>query len=381
MTSGATAERSQGACLRSGALRTALVALACLASSPTPAQESLREESGFLRSRIAGREVRFESLIVRPEHQSGRLPLALVTHGKSASGIDMGDLRAVSYASVARDLARRGWLAAVVMRRGFGQSDGPFRAAGASCGDPDMARRFALDADELEAALNTLKERTDVDPERVIALGESAGGAAVMALAQRRPPGLRGVVNVAGGLNLDGCTEKGREALVAAARHWGMVGGAPQLWLYAGNDELFPPSLVDRMRSAALDGGSDIRLVELPAMKPRGHAIFRNGLARFVWLPELDSSLRAWKLPTLPAERPKAEFARLEFSDGLNSFERYFSAPGEKALAYSKAKKLFHYWYGAASIEAARASALENCAKKASDCTVAFENDRAVGVD
>lgn len=348
-----------------------LIGLCCVqASGKEPV-----EENGFLRVRIGGREARLEALIVRPVDAGGRLPLALITHGKSPSGLNMSELRATNYAGVARDLARRGWLSAVVVRRGFGQSDGPFRGEGASCGTPDMTKRFDADAEELEAALAALRERADVDPSRAIALGESAGGAAVMALAQRRPSGLRAIVNVAGGLDLSSCTEKGRDALVATIRRWNGDGSVPQLWIYARNDELFPPALVDRMRTAALDGGADIRFIDLPEMKPRGHAIFNSSQARFIWLRELDSSLRAWKLPTLSVERPKAEFARLEFSDGQNSFERYFSAPGEKALAYSKDKKLFRYWYGASSLAQARENALRDCGKHASDCVLAFEND------
>jgi dienelactone hydrolase len=357
-------------------LRLIVLALACLSRlAPAAAQEPLREEPGFLRIKIAGRDVRLETLVVRPEAAAGRLPLALITHGKSASSISMGDLRAANYATVARDLARRGWLAAVVMRRGFGQSDGPFPES-SSCDKPDLTQRFDADADELEGALRSLKERADVDAQRVIAIGESAGGGAVMALAQRKPAGLRGVVNIAGGLNIENCMEKGRDALVATLKLWQVAGAAPQLWVYAKNDELFPPALVDRMRTAALDGGGNVRFVELPEIKPRGHMIFRNSQARYVWLREMDASLRAWNLPTWAPERARASYARLGLTTRADTFERYFAAPGEKALAYSRAKKHFRYWFGADSLGAAREGALKECAKAATDCVIAFENDR-----
>ncbi len=361
---------------RAGALGVAIWLAAMMRAS---AQEPLGEESGFLRMRIDGRETRLESLIIRPEGIDGRLPLALITHGKSATGSRMGDLRAVQYRSIARDLARRGWIAAIVIRRGFGQSDGPFSGAGASCGQGDMTRRFESEAKELEAALKTLTERSDVDPDRIIALGESAGGAAVMALAQRKPPGLKAVINVAGGLNFDECVEKGRDALVETIRRWPWQETVPQLWVYAGNDELFPPPLVDRMRAVALDRGGNVRLITLPEVKPRGHAILQNGQARFVWLREMDASLRAWKLPTLPEGRPQAEFERLGLEKGAPAFENYFSAPGDKAMAFSKASKTFNYRYGEKDLELARQAALAACAKKAEDCAIVFENNRAAG--
>jgi dienelactone hydrolase len=354
----------------------ALLAMA-VAPSPARAQEPFSEESSFLRVKIAGRDVRLEALIVRPTAATGKLPLALITHGKAASGISMGDLRAASYATVARDLARRGWLAVVVMRRGFGQSDGPFPAA-ASCGNPDIGKQSDSDADDLDGALSALRLRPDVDPGRVVAIGESAGGAAVLALARRKPAGLRGVINVAGGLNLESCTEKGRDALVAAVKGFQVAGGPPQLWIYAKNDELFPPVLVDRMRAAALDAGGDVRFVELPENKPRGHLIFRNGQARYVWLAEMDASLRAWKLPTWAPTQARLRFARLGLTERAGTFERYFAAPGEKAMAYSRSKKHFRYWFGTDNLALARESALRECRKAAPDCVIAFENDRAM---
>ncbi len=350
-----------------------------LAASTASAQEPLREEPGFLRAQIDGRTARLETLIVRPDGASGRLPLALITHGKAPGSGKMSELRAASYAGIARDLARRGWIAAVVVRRGFGQSDGPYSSEGASCGLPNMVQRFENEAKELAAALKALGERPDVDPDRIIALGESAGGAALMALAQRKPPGLKAVINLAGGLDLGDCVEQGRDALVATVRQWPWKDTLPQLWVYAGNDELFPPALVDRMRAAALDRGGDVRLIALPEVTPRGHAVMQNNRARFVWLPEMDTSLRAWKLPTLPIGRPQTEFERLGLSGRASVFEGYFSAPGEKAMAVSRTGKSFSYWYGTKDLETARQNALSECSKKAKDCTVAFENDRAGG--
>lgn len=349
--------------------------LLALSAGTTQAQEPLQQEETFLRIKIDQRDVRLEALIVRPEAAQGRLPLALITHGKSSGSISMGDLRASSYATVARDLARRGWLAAVVMRRGFGQSDGPYPSS-ASCANLDLAPVSGSDANELEAALQALQKRDDVDATRAIAIGESAGGAAVLALARKKPPGLRGVINVAGGINIDNCVDKSRDALVSVVKSLQQPGAAPQLWIYAKNDELFPPSLVDRMRNAALDAGGNVRFVELPEIKPRGHLIFRHGRARLIWLHEMDASLRAWQLPTWSPARAKQHFAKFGLTSRADTFERYFGAPGEKAMALSRAHKHFRYTFGNATLDVAKESALRECGKAAQDCVVAFENDR-----
>ncbi|MDP3258198.1 MAG: alpha/beta hydrolase [Bosea sp. (in: a-proteobacteria)] len=340
-----------------------------------PLGATLRQENGFLRVQAKGREVRLESLIVRPEGVAGRLPLAIITHGRNSSSLSMGDLRATRYATLARDLARRGWLAAVVMRRGAGQSDGPLPSL-TSCPAPDIAGSFGDDADDIEGALRILQARPDVDGQRVILLGESAGGATAMALIRRKPPGLRGIINVAGGLNLEGCTERGQDALVAAMTAWQGPDTVPQLWIYARNDELFPPPLVARMRKAALDAGADVRFIDLPELKPRGHIAFLHGQARHLWLREMDASLRAWGLPTLPSDRGRSFHAKLGLTTRLDAFERYFSGPGERAMALSRGKKQFRYWFGTADLETAKANALRDCGAVAPDCVIAFENDR-----
>ena len=103
----------------------------------------------------------------------------------------------------ARDFAARGWLAVVVLRRGYGQSDGlPGVSRGAAymaCENADLARGFEVEADDLDGALKVVAARSDADGSRAIAIGQSLGGGVVLAFAARRPAGLLGVVNVSGG--------------------------------------------------------------------------------------------------------------------------------------------------------------------------------------
>jgi hypothetical protein len=67
--------------------------------------------------------------MVRPQTAEGRLPIALITHGRSGDADDNTveddqGVRADLMLRQARDLALRGWLAAAVVRRGYGRSDG-----------------------------------------------------------------------------------------------------------------------------------------------------------------------------------------------------------------------------------------------------------------
>ena len=61
------------------------------------------------------------------------------------------------------------------------------------------------DADDIEASIGAVTRRPDADPTKMIAIGESAGGAASLALGARNVPGLAAVINIAGGEHLAGC--------------------------------------------------------------------------------------------------------------------------------------------------------------------------------
>ena len=74
----------------------------------------------------------------------------------------MLDERSGEYARQARDLARRGWLAVVAMRRGYGGSDGP-ASVPLTCASTSLLERFAADADDLQAVLAAVAKRPDAD--------------------------------------------------------------------------------------------------------------------------------------------------------------------------------------------------------------------------
>ena len=168
-------------------LSAAFVTLAI--SAPASAQIASDEfvaERTFFRTNIDGKSVRLEGLVLKRADLTGKLPIALITHGKSANLTDMLESKAADYAGSARDLARRGWLSVVVMRRGFGQSDGPMPVE-MTCDTASFANRFAADADDLQGAMDIIVKRPDADPDRAIAIGVSAGGAAAMALCCPQP--------------------------------------------------------------------------------------------------------------------------------------------------------------------------------------------------
>src|SRR5262245_22401369 len=192
----------------------------------------------------------------------------LFTHGTLASpkgrqemtprGVKDANLRMV------RDYARRGWLGVFVLRRGYGQSDGPAHIVSVKCdtAHPTYQDFINADADDLEATLAFIGQREDADASRVVAFSASGGGAAVVALGARNSPGLQLVVDVSGGLKLSNCTAaSNHERLVAAMRDYGTTSRVTNLWYYAKNDRTFPEDTVAEMRTAFLEAGAYARLI------------------------------------------------------------------------------------------------------------------------
>jgi dienelactone hydrolase len=336
--------------------------------APAPRGADLVLEDVFFNARIGGRIFRLEGLITRPRVADGRLPVAIMLHGKDFVSSDMEKVRPRGSARQARDLAERGWLVVTFVRRGFGRSDGPFPAL-ADCGGLKLAEQFDADAEETLAVMDLIRQRPDADARRMIAVGVSAGGGAALALAARNPPGLLGVVNLSGGLSLTNCLNKGNEKLIEAARGFGGTSKAPQLWIYADNDKLFPLELVNRMHEAALAAGANIRRISIEKLEPEGHNVFASSIGRRTWLAELDKSLRSWDLPTF---KPADAQAWVKVIDGAtrNVLERYQADPGHKALVYSPGKKTFWWRFAVGSEEDAIANATGDCEAAAKDCKV-----------
>jgi dienelactone hydrolase len=340
---------------------------------PAAAQPEFEVQETFLNARIGGRIFRLEAAVTKLKGAEGKLPVALMLHGKDFLGSVMADVRPAINAAQARDLAERGWLVVSFTRRGFGRSDGPFPAL-VNCGTVKLSDQFDADADETLAAIEQIRLRPDADMSRMIAIGVSAGGAAVLALAARNPPGLMGIVNISGGLNLSTCTEKGNPALVEAVKRFSAQSKVPQLWVYADNDALFPAALVNQMHEAALTAGGNIRRVSYPKLEPNGHNVFGNFLGRRWWLRELDNSLRAWKLPTY---RPAVVVDWMK-AMGIDAreqgaLERYQGDPGNKALAFSPKDKKFYWRFGAGNQKDAVEGAMKDCVAKSTDCRIALE--------
>jgi len=338
------------------------------------AQEELRVPLSVSGSRS------LEALLVRP-NQLGRYPLALITHGSPRAGSERPSMTPLSMLPQALEFARRGFAAVVLMRRGYGSSDGNWAEDYGSCGDADYVAAGAASAADLKRAIAFLAGRPDVDTSRTIGIGVSAGGFATVALAADAPAGLVAAINFAGGRGSLRDDEVCRpDRLIEAYRVFGAHARIPMLWVYADNDHFFGPSLAQKFKAAFTGSGGSVDFVEAPAFGSDGHGLFSPaGIP--AWSGFVDTFLQRHDLatatPLLPIPPAALVAPRVLSSNGREAFQDYLMAAPHKAFAVSP-DGAFGWRTGQRTAAAASAGALNFCLQNAKICDVMFIDDTAV---
>lgn len=226
---------------------------------------------------LRGKDYDLATLIYRPSGQ-GPFPLIIINHGTPADKGKLSEYR-LGFARAARWFASRGYLVVVALRPGFGSSSGRYLEAAGSCRDEDF-----VEAGQRTAAIETAiaiaaAKLSKADPQRIVIVGQSAGGFGAVALGDVPPPGVKGVISFAGGRGSDGkeyiCA--GEDRLLAAENKFGSENRLPQLWLYAKNDHYFGPALAQRMAAVFIKNSRPpVTFVSLPPFGNDGHKTFAN---------------------------------------------------------------------------------------------------------
>ena len=289
-----------------------------------------------------GNALQFETTIYRPPGE-GPFPLLLMNHGKER-GKPAAQKRD-RFLAMGREFVRRGYAVAIPMRKGFSKSDGIYSDFGCNMHDNGLVQ-----ADDIEAALHALKKMPWIDHDRVIVAGQSYGGLATMAFGTRQFPGVRGLINFAGGLRIDGDFCDWKSALVTAFSNYGSRTSLPSLWFYGENDSYFDPSLAQRLQNAYQSAGGSSQLIAYGRFKSDAHGLIssRDGIP--VWWPETERFLQRIGLPsdinTLVGEAariPASGFAAIDNVDaiphltesGREAYRHYLSQPLPRAFALS----------------------------------------------
>jgi len=357
-----------------------VLALLALFTLPVPAEEALVVEETFLSVTIRDQPYRLQALVVKEAGQEGRLPVAVITHGQAAEAEKREQIEARNYLRTARDFARRGWIAVVGVRRGFGRSEGRTPFALRSCTNGDYGAALDRQTDDLDAALAAIGRRADADVSQVIALGVSVGGATVLNWAARQPAGLKAVINVSGGIRSqirDGSTPNCTPGdLVPVFAHIGDRRRTPTIVLYAENDRLFAPGDVRGRHKAYFAKGGRTEFNMFNPVGGDGHDLFglRDGMRR--WIPVLDRFLRSNRLKTFDPAPLEAALRELGFNAAQRQWAaRYHGRPTEKAMAVSASNTKGHVHFGSADLQETKQKAVEECEKVSKEkCRIVLRN-------
>jgi dienelactone hydrolase len=222
----------------------------------------------------------------------GPFPVVVINHGKA-----LGDPRfqprnrpihAVRY------FMQRGYAVVAPMRRGFSKSGGSY--VGAGCNIESNGR---VQAQDVRAVLDHVVRQPWADAQRIVMVGQSHGGWTTLAFGTQTYPGLRGLVNFAGGLRQDQCAAW-ESTLARAAGAYGKESTLPSLWLYGDNDSFFGPAVFRPMHERYVQAGGQAILAAYGNFGADAHALFGSAAGGRIWHPLLSDFLRGLGLPSEP---------------------------------------------------------------------------------
>ena len=308
-----------------------MLSLPCLSLNAQPVSVSLPLDSRLNEQIImvpAGDGLReeLETTVFRPSGP-GPFPLLLMNHGKQAGPAKLQARERFIYMATA--FVRRGYAVMLPMRAGYALSTGAYRDSGC-----DMLGNAHGQARDVLAALAYARRQSWVDPGRIVVAGQSYGGLAALALATRALPGVRGVLNFAGGLRVDAPGCDWQASLAKAFATLGAYNRIPSLWLYGANDSYFSPALVRRLFNSFSGSGGQAELLAYGPFKRDAHLTLgsRDGVA--VWLPPTERFLQQIGMPVRqvvsvvdPPTPPETHFALLDDIAAVP----YLAAPGRAA--------------------------------------------------
>jgi dienelactone hydrolase len=314
-------------------------------STPVPAvtlDAALNEQIVMIPAVSGGESVELETTVFKPPGE-GPFPLVIMNHGKA-----LGNPRAQGrdrFVVISREFVRRGYAVVIPMRKGFSKSTGDYVDPGCN-----MTAHGQMQADDLQGTLEYLRSQRWVDKDRIVVAGQSYGGLTALAFGTRNFPGVRGLINFAGGLRMHGGDCRWESSLVKAFASFGAKTALPSLWFYGANDMHFGPDLATRMYDAYNQAGGQAKLVAYGAFKKDAHGMSGSRDGVKIWWPETEKFLKEVGMPTEPVialsdeiKVPKTEYASIENitavpylrDRGREQYKVFLSKPYPRAFAVS----------------------------------------------
>lgn len=345
-----------------------------LFASPLAAQAqvldpALNEQVVMVSASSGSSSVQLETTIFKPPG-NGPFPLVIMNHGKA-----LGDPHKQSrdrFIVVSREFVKRGYAVVIPMRKGFSKSTGNYVEYGCN-----MTAHGWEQAADLKSTLDFLRTQPWADNNRVVVAGQSYGGLATIAFGAHRYPGVKGLINFAGGLKVHGGGCRWQDSLVEAFSIFGANSNLPSLWFYGENDHHFGPKLAARLHNAYVNAGGNAQLVAYGAFRKDAHGMVaaRDGVD--IWWPETAKFLQKLGMPTetvLALEDdiriPEVEYAAIDNVDaipylhasGREQYRTFLSKSMPRAFAVSSTGA----WSWVEEGDDPAAQALADCRKNSS---------------
>jgi dienelactone hydrolase len=275
-----------------------LLAFPALAQSPGPQdaeRASLREQ--VWRVPAAGGKQLLLTTVMRPPGEA-MAPLVVINHGSPPDSAQRPRMSRQRYSGLASFFVARGYVVAVPLRRGYGETGGPWAEDYGRCDNPDFVGAGLQTAADIKATIDYMRTQPFVAPGRGLVVGQSAGGWGTIALSSLNPTGVAGLIDFAGGRGghqkmFDGTMGNcSPNALVQAAARYGATARVPMLWIYAQNDSYFDPALARRMADAYNGAGGRATFQPVGPNGQDGHNLATAADGQSVWGPLVDSFLK-----------------------------------------------------------------------------------------
>lgn len=308
-----------------------------------------------------------QTTVFRP-NGPGPFPLLIINHGKEAG--EPHNQARDRFIFMATAFVKRGYAVIVPMRRGFADSTGRYADHGCN-----MTANGYAQANDVLDAIDYARTLNWIDDDRIVVAGQSYGGLATIALGTQTIPGVRGLINFAGGLRDDGNSCDWRSELVQAFAQYGANNKVASLWMYGVNDSLFAPELVSRMHTAFVRNGGKAQLIEFGPFKRDAHGMLASRDGEKIWWREAERFLQKIDMPTreiyavAPAPSlPRSKFAVVDdiaavpylTENGRAAYREYLNKLTPRAFAVSPSGA----WCWAEEGEEPETRALAACAQK-----------------
>lgn len=178
---------------------------------------------------------------------------------------------------VAREFLQQGIAVAFPCRLGVGMSEGIYPFFN-KLAEADASYNARIQTSAIMPAVDYLRKEKEIDANKIIIVGQSAGGFATMYIASQNPPGVIGAISFAGARSdnpSDGPPNYRNPIMIDAHAEFGKTARIPVLMIYAEHDSRTTPNTIRLSHEAFVQSGGTATLVLVEQQSMDGHFIHR----------------------------------------------------------------------------------------------------------